>query len=380
MIVFKNLGTLDMRAITIFGLSSKNSHDKIGRFGTGLKYAIATILRNCGSIKILSDNNEYQFSCIPSQFRDQEFSQICMNGTLLPFTTALGKDWEMWMAFRELYSNAKDEGGEIIQAFDSAEGNLGETLIEVNSDSFDAIYDTIEEHFIDDEQSIWANSKLEIYKGKSKFIFYKGIAVYELKEPSAFRYNILSYLDLTEDRTVKYYWSIHSILINNLPLVDNESVINQILNRDLKFEGSIDFTSFYGTPSNAFIACVKKQGVKCNYSMINLVNMHTAQFDPDSVNIITPLSPGGKCFIESVRKLSALKESTNDIVWILDPQIVLTTLYHIKNEAVVLCSSIFDDQEKMDEAVFSAFADLQKDEWKIKKLIALAEIFMENTK
>ena len=34
MIIFRNAGALDIRAIKTFGLSSKEGQDKIGRFGT----------------------------------------------------------------------------------------------------------------------------------------------------------------------------------------------------------------------------------------------------------------------------------------------------------------------------------------------------------
>ena len=45
MIVFQNPGLIDMAAVTTMGVSVKND-GAIGYFGTGLKFAIATILRN----------------------------------------------------------------------------------------------------------------------------------------------------------------------------------------------------------------------------------------------------------------------------------------------------------------------------------------------
>ena len=45
-IIFTNQGEIDIRAVTTFGVSVKNDNSAIGMFGTGLKYAIAIILRH----------------------------------------------------------------------------------------------------------------------------------------------------------------------------------------------------------------------------------------------------------------------------------------------------------------------------------------------
>ena len=52
MLIFTNPGIIDPRSISTFGVNAKASTNPIGHFGTGLKYAIATILRNDGSITI----------------------------------------------------------------------------------------------------------------------------------------------------------------------------------------------------------------------------------------------------------------------------------------------------------------------------------------
>ena len=45
-IIFRNKGVIDPKSIVTFGVSSKTGSNSIGFFGTGLKYAIAILLRN----------------------------------------------------------------------------------------------------------------------------------------------------------------------------------------------------------------------------------------------------------------------------------------------------------------------------------------------
>ena len=51
MIIFENKGLIDVHAISIMGVSVKEE-GSIGYFGTGLKYAIATLLREGQKITI----------------------------------------------------------------------------------------------------------------------------------------------------------------------------------------------------------------------------------------------------------------------------------------------------------------------------------------
>jgi hypothetical protein len=111
MLYFHNPGEIDIRGATIAGLSAKQGDSPIGFFGTGLKYAIASVLRWQGRISIWSGTEEYKFLARSLDFRGVEFQQIMMNDQPLGFTTEYGKTWQPWQIFRELYANALDEGG-----------------------------------------------------------------------------------------------------------------------------------------------------------------------------------------------------------------------------------------------------------------------------
>src|SRR5690606_673401 len=100
----------DIEALTTLGVSVK-SEGSIGYFGTGFKFALATLLRTGHLVTIHTPNESYRFTALTRNIRGQDFQLIQMNGVSLGFTTEFGKNWEMWMAFRELHSNTLDEGG-----------------------------------------------------------------------------------------------------------------------------------------------------------------------------------------------------------------------------------------------------------------------------
>ena len=95
MIVFENKGELDIRAIKTFGVNSKdNPASAIGYFGTGLKYALAILLRAKHVVTIITGGKKYTFGVVTSKIRNYSFDIVTMNGEELGFTTELGKDWD----------------------------------------------------------------------------------------------------------------------------------------------------------------------------------------------------------------------------------------------------------------------------------------------
>jgi hypothetical protein len=102
---FHNPGKLDIRGAFIIGLSAKDNNSAIGKFGSGLKYAIASILRWKGNISIQSGAEVYTFGLKNISFRGKGHELIIMthpNGfeQELSFTTHYGQHWEPWQIFR----------------------------------------------------------------------------------------------------------------------------------------------------------------------------------------------------------------------------------------------------------------------------------------
>ncbi|HEY5446121.1 MAG TPA: hypothetical protein VIJ87_16960, partial [Pyrinomonadaceae bacterium] len=151
---FYNNGTLDHRAFTMLGLSAKSDDKAIGFFGTGFKYAIATLLRHGCDVQVWTDTRVYGFHTKHGKFRNKEFDFIYYNDggdeRELPFTTHLGANWKLWQAYRELYTNALDEGGGValIENVDDYGGRLGDICVCVIGDEFVKIYEQHAKYFL----------------------------------------------------------------------------------------------------------------------------------------------------------------------------------------------------------------------------------------
>ena len=151
MIVFRNQGLIDLTAVRTLGVSVKEE-GAIGYFGTGLKFAIATILRNGGQVIIWRGEDRHEFGVSPADVRGKSFDIVTLDGAEIGFTTKLGRDWEPWMAFRELACNALDEGGEYFASEKDVGPGCGEeTIIEVTGGGIDDAYATRHDIILEDE-------------------------------------------------------------------------------------------------------------------------------------------------------------------------------------------------------------------------------------
>ena len=100
-----------LNAILLIGASTKRGDDtKIGFFGSGLKYSMATLLRNGIPFKMFSGTKEIKITTKKVKLREQEFRQIVINGKPTSMTLEMGIDWQPWFAVREILCNAIDEG------------------------------------------------------------------------------------------------------------------------------------------------------------------------------------------------------------------------------------------------------------------------------
>lgn len=208
-LVFTNPGLIDPIAMMTFGVSAKANDTAIGMFGTGLKYAIAVLLRNGYSIDIHSGDKSYEFTVNKHTIRDKEFDVVCLNGESAHFTTDLGKFWEPWMAGRELASNAMDEGGKYSLVSDDYLRDFINTTIIVRGRDVFKLHGELKEVFIK-TQPIVRGAYVDIHPGPSTWVYYRGIRAMQLDKPSIYTYNVLNELILTEDRTIKYAWGVNS--------------------------------------------------------------------------------------------------------------------------------------------------------------------------
>ena len=372
MIIFRNPGHLDIRAIKTFGLSSKEGQDKIGRFGTGLKYATAVIARHGGSMVISTGDERYDIGSQSDSFRGRDLTQLTMNGDALPYTTDLGRDWEPWMAFRELYANALDEGGDVAR-FELEQDACGdETVISVDLSSFEAIFFSMEEHFIGgDDKPIWQSKDIEVHQGRSLFVFYKGVAIMKLKEPAAFRYNLQGYVDLTEDRTAKYDWQVRAKIAGALASCDDDAICKGAVDQRNVFEASLDYST--STATDTFLGAAVSSGANCNPTAMALVKAQLPA-DADGFTVISKGEPGAETLSNGLSILRAAGADLSKCRFVLASGMRFYGDYEVRGDMILINEAVFEKQERMTLALFGGYAEIVDANWPIKRLIELTQV------
>lgn len=257
MITIRNKGHLEIDLLTTMGAHVKETDNAYGQFGTGMKYAIATLMRNGINFDLCIGENVYQFYAEQKAIRGKEFKMCHMHGKFdripLGFTTELGKNWLPWQAYRELYTNA---------IFDELEGECWEGDMQpMEGYTMFRIYDDIETEgvFLRDMnlELLYASDDVDIYQGKSDYIYYQGVRAKDLhSKKSLFTYNIKSYCTITEDRSIAYDFQVNDKLAKAIVGMDanHDGTVARILNaKNTFFESRIDFTEANGNePSETF--------------------------------------------------------------------------------------------------------------------------------
>ena len=240
-IYLSNPGELDLNTIRIMGVSVKTGDTPIGYFGTGMKYAIATLLRTGHEVALSVGAQSYKFTARDTTIRGEVFKLVHMNDEPLSFTTDLGKNWVTWQAFRELYSNMLDEGGTA-----GTKPVKNDTVISVKGAEFTNCYHTRGDIFLDSHPSQTIDG-LEIHPMPSKYVYYRGVRALVLPKASALTYNILTQKELTEDRTLKSAWDVQYMVETRLPQVRDVNIAAVIVRGGDFWESDLDFSNAWST-------------------------------------------------------------------------------------------------------------------------------------
>lgn len=293
-IIFKTKGLLDQKAVTTFGMNAKpKTETPFGFFGTGLKYAIAILVRHNIPVSFWIGNKEYVFYAKDIDFREKQFHQVMMkqrNSIIgrwtykeLPFTTELGKHWQLWQAFRELYANTQDENGETFSGIVSG-GDPEYTYIVVDSQEFEDIFHERSKVFLPGGLRFKeGNQSIQIFEESSQYLYYRGVRVVDLKKPSLYTYNVLSKQELTEDRTFKYSWEVSRTIASYIVTSTDAKFISRIINADgdACYEGELDFDMVWAPPSNVFHEIMRKKNIrKTSYSILPRISTYYQKYDP----------------------------------------------------------------------------------------------------
>ncbi|WP_091738864.1 hypothetical protein [Phenylobacterium immobile] len=239
-----NPGLIPIEAVTTMGVSAKEGDNPIGFFGTGLKYAIAGLLRTSHTVTIWRGLDRYDFTTEKAQVRGKSFDFIHMAGPdgseRLGFTTHLGAHWETWQVFRELYSNCLDEGGELYTS--EVEPAEDHTTVWVHGAAFAEAARERHLYFLEGEP-LYAGTLAEVHRGTGNGIYYRRVLVGRLPKAGAFTYILTAGVTLTEDRTLKDSYIAESWIGHTLAHCTDAAILGDALTATQAFEGGLSYHS-----------------------------------------------------------------------------------------------------------------------------------------
>lgn len=257
---FVNPGEVDIRAVTTLGVNVKpEGGTPIGQFGTGLKYAIAGVLRLGGKITVWSGEKAYVFHALTEDIRGKDFGIVHMSSVdgdvALGFTTDLGAHWEPWQLYRELRSNALDEGGDV-ETF-GVPLLAGTTVVEVDCEALAEAHQQREAFWLDPEfqDLLWEGHGLQVFRGMTTSLFYHGIRASDDRNSKTadwnFKFNLTGSHRLTEDRTFADFYEVRATIGQALARCDNRELLEQLLASEP--ESLLDYDHYHIAPSAEFV-------------------------------------------------------------------------------------------------------------------------------
>jgi hypothetical protein len=254
-IFFQNRGQIDLDVIRTMGVSVKETGNPIGFFGTGLKFAIATLLRTGHKITLECGGDLIEFHTVKKSIRGKDFDMIMMGDEQLAFTTELGKNWHVWQAYRELHANTLDENGHISR--NPREYAEDSTTFMISGEEIEQVFDERFKIFLASDPS-WVVDGLEIHRGQSSYLYYRGVRVHQLPKPTAFTYNFTMPMQLTEDRTLVSAYDAQWKIGNRAPMVPDPEFARRILNPEYQgYESGVDYSNCY-EPSEEFLNVIEE--------------------------------------------------------------------------------------------------------------------------
>lgn len=290
LVIFENSGEIDTRLISSFGVNVKENDNPIGYFGTGMKYALAILMREEVSVKIAIGEKLLEVGTSEQIIRGAKFSFVTLGGETLNFTTDLGKNWKLWMAYRELFTNCMDERGSVYELNGESTPTRGTTKVIVEGVKFSKLHNNRGEYFLD-RKLLYAGEGVAIHEGENTAIFFQNIRVLELPTDSVsiYSYNLKD-ADLTEDRTLKSTWAaLRELAVTWAACTDAEMIERAITSGQGTLEYALDYDLVYHKPSDKFLAVARRVS-KTRFTDVNptierLIKKHAPAALPDAVEL-----------------------------------------------------------------------------------------------
>ena len=258
-----NDGLIEPDAISLMGASTKDGKSTIGMFGSGNKYALAYLLRKDIKLRIFSGIDEILVEKVQREFRDKKFDVIYINGEKTSLTTQTGeKSWELWMAIREFYANALDEGGAAMtQSMNiNPEPNKTKIYIDVEHHEVLEFVKNIRQYFPSSSTILYEDENGRVYDKltESTHIYRRGMPMIDSRHTSKYNYDLKN-VKLDENRKPMYSWEIDENFwkfVFNIKDLDIMEEIFVASGAENSFEGSISNISTIERTTNANVKLV----------------------------------------------------------------------------------------------------------------------------
>lgn len=260
-IKYKNKGEIDVNAFRLMGASTKENDDnKIGFFGSGLKYAIAVLLRNGIDLKVYSGDKEIKIGTRKTKLRGEEFYVITINGTPTFLTTRMGKDWEIWYAVREVYCNCLDEGGVETEVVEDVKAEKGFTNFYIQiTDDIENVHKNWDHYFSDKLEPMHEYNQNKIFHNvvdNELRIYRRNMLVHHNKEKCLYNYDIYN-AEINESRALKSLFSTKWDITSLWKGGANREMISKLFGSEAGGSFEWDFDWSHGTSfSSLWLECV----------------------------------------------------------------------------------------------------------------------------
>lgn len=200
-------------------------------------FTFGTYMERCGStgkekelINITVDT-VYHGGAPQSQHEMREPTAPHSSTVKTGFAKALGFNWELWMALREIWSNMLDEKGEVSEESKEIEEGTIITLTFDESNEFYKVWENKHLYINQKEPLHKISNKVEALENEEGYlrIYKQNILVYTDKNiPSRFAYNIL-FGRIDERRILSDIYSVEGIIMDAIRYTKNEEYLREIL-------------------------------------------------------------------------------------------------------------------------------------------------------
>jgi hypothetical protein len=264
------IGGVNRLRLEKLGLSTKrNDPDTIGQFGSGIKYApISAIRMGLDFVFVGSDDKgEYQlrYKVVDEEGINSIVYDYGDYQKPSSFTVDAGSlSWDSeWQIYREIVSNAMDEGDWTREIVDNIENDKNSFAIYISaSPKMIDVYNDHDKYFCTNREVFYYCDRTDVKflqkHDSSERLYNKGVLCHteEIQFPSLFDYNFLNG-DLNEDRSFKYVSTERLKIAKAIAWTKNKELIKEILEEAFEtdiweFNFISDLHWNYVTPSSSW--------------------------------------------------------------------------------------------------------------------------------